>query len=69
MTMLLILLILILIGWEAYWTVRACWKAAKSGDFKWFVFMLLFNLLGLPEIYYLHYRKKNSNTKCIEQQD
>ena len=69
MLILLILLILILVAWEAYWTVRACWKAAKSGEFKWFVFMLVFNLLGLPEIYYLHGRKRYSNINSIEQQN
>ena len=53
----LVSLILILSAWEAYWTVKACWKAAKSDEFNWFLFMLLFSLLGLPEIYYLHYRK------------
>jgi len=52
----LIFLILVLIVWEAYWTVTACWKAAKSDEFNWFLFMMLFNLLGLPEIWYLHYR-------------
>jgi hypothetical protein len=59
----LILIILILIIWEAYWTVKACWKAAKSGDFNWFVFMLLFSLLGLPEIYYLHYKQNDSRVE------
>jgi hypothetical protein len=59
----LILLILILITWEVYWTIKACWKAAKYDEYNWFVFMLIFNLLGLPEIYYLHYRKKNSNSQ------
>jgi len=50
--------ILILALWEAYWTVKACWKAAMADEFRWFIFMLLFSLLGIPEIYYLHIRKK-----------
>jgi len=58
----LLLLILIWVAWEAYWTVKACWKAAKSDEFNWFLFMLLFNLLGLPEIYYLHYRKDDTRS-------
>ena len=33
-------------------------KAAKADEFGWFVFMLVFSLLGVPEIYYLHSRKK-----------
>ena len=52
----LIFLIFVLIAWEVYWTVKACWKAAKSDEFNWFLFMMLFSLLGLPEIYYLDYR-------------
>ena len=53
--------IIILSLWEIYWTAKACWKAAQAKESYWFVFMLVFNLLGLPEIYYLHIRKdKNS---------
>ena len=43
--------------WEIYWTAKACWKAAQAKEGYWFIFMLVFNLLGLPEIYYLHFRK------------
>tara|TARA_B110000438_G_C15540108_1_gene532382 strand:+ start:431 stop:763 length:333 start_codon:yes stop_codon:yes gene_type:complete len=39
--------------------LKACWAAAKPDDFNWIVFMLLDSfLLELPEIYYLHYRKR-----------
>ena len=54
----LIAAILILALWEAYWTVKACWKAAKADEFGWFIFLLLFSPLGVPEIYYLHLRKE-----------
>lgn len=57
----LIAAILIWAIWESYWTVKACWSAAKNNDFNWFVFMLLFSLLGIPEIYYLHFRKSKVN--------
>ena len=43
--------------WEIYWTAKACWKAAQAKEGYWFIFMLVFNLLGIPEIYYLHFRK------------
>ena len=53
--------VIILSIWEIYWTAKACWKAAQVKEGYWFVSMLVFNLLGLPEIYYLHIRKdKNS---------
>ena len=54
----LVVLIILLVVWEVYWTAKGCWKAAKADEKNWFVFMLVFNLLGLPEIYYLHYRNK-----------
>ena len=50
----MILLIVILILWEIYWTVKACWLAAKNDDKGWFIFMIIFNLLGIPEIIYIY---------------
>lgn len=52
----ILIAIVILIIWELYWTVMACWMASKRNEFKWFVFMLVFNLLGIPEIYYIYSR-------------
>tara|TARA_Y200000002_G_scaffold94082_2_gene75867 strand:+ start:130 stop:336 length:207 start_codon:yes stop_codon:yes gene_type:complete len=34
----MILLLLILIAWEAYWTYEACWEAARSNAKDWFIF-------------------------------
>ncbi len=48
------IVILALVVWEIYWTVRACWLAAKNNDKGWFIFMLVFNLLGIPEIIYIN---------------
>tara|TARA_B100001250_G_scaffold61188_1_gene47801 strand:- start:50 stop:256 length:207 start_codon:yes stop_codon:yes gene_type:complete len=53
-----VLLIAVLIVWEAFWTYKACWLAAKQNQKAWFVVFLLFNLLGIPEIIYLLYNKK-----------
>ena len=50
----MIILIVILIFWEIYWTVKACWLAAKNDDKGWFIFMIIFNLLGIPEIIYIY---------------
>ena len=50
--------ILALIVWEIYWTVKACWLAARNNDKGWFIFMLVFNLLGIPEIIYINKIKK-----------
>ncbi len=56
-----VLLIVVLILWEAFWTYKACWLAAKKEQKAWFVVFLLFNLLGIPEIIYLIYHKKKLN--------
>ena len=51
--MLYILGLITLIVWEAYWTYKACWLAAKKDHKGLFLFFLIFNLLGIPEIIYL----------------
>ena len=56
-----VLLIVVLLLWEAFWTYKACWLAAKQDQKIWFVVFLLFNLLGIPEIIYLIYNKKKLN--------
>ena len=50
--------ILALIVWEIYWTVRACWLASKNDDKGWFIFFLIFQLLGIPEIIYIYKKEK-----------
>jgi hypothetical protein len=46
-------LIILLAIWEVYWTYQACWLASKLDQRKWFLFFLVFNLLGIPEMIYL----------------
>lgn len=36
----------------------ALWRAAKNSNKYWFIFMLVVNLLGIPEILYLLYFSK-----------
>ncbi|MFL2706707.1 MAG: DUF5652 family protein [Gammaproteobacteria bacterium] len=57
----LITLILILATWEVYWTYHACWIASKLDEKKHFLFFLIFNLLGIPEIIYIYKKKKELN--------
>ena len=49
----MITLIILLALWELFWTYQACWLAAQRNERKWFLFFLMFNLLGIPEIIYL----------------
>ena len=52
-----ITLIILLALWELYWTYHACWLASQRNEKKWFLFFLMFNLLGIPEIIYLQKKK------------
>lgn len=62
----MIFLITLLVLWELYWTVTACWLAANRGDKGWFIFFLIFNLLGIPEIIYI---RKYKNSLSINDKD
>ena len=57
----LITLIVVLTVWEVYWTYHACWIASKLDEKKHFLFFLIFNLLGVPEIIYIYRKKKELN--------
>jgi len=57
----LITLIIVLTVWEVYWTYHACWIASKLDEKKHFLFFLIFNLLGIPEIIYIYRKKKELN--------
>ena len=61
----LIILFIIIAAWELYWTYHACWIASKLDDKRSFLFFLIFNLLGIPEIIYI-YRKKKEYTNFNE---
>ena len=41
--------------WSLFWQILGLWFAAKNGDRGWFLLFLFVNLLGIPEIYYLHH--------------
>ena len=49
-----IIILAILAAWEIYWTYNACWIASKLDENKAFLFFLVFNLLGIPEIIYIY---------------
>ena len=61
----LIILFIIIFAWEVYWTYHACWIAFKLNEKKTFLFFLIFNLLGIPEIIYI-YRKNKEYTNFNE---
>ncbi len=60
---LLILLLFTLILWELIWKAVALWTSAKKHQKLWFIFILIFNTVGiLPIVYLLFGRKKDETT-------
>ena len=53
----IILLILVLL-WSIPWKGYALWLAARKGDRKWFIALLVVNTVGLLEIFYIFYFSK-----------
>lgn len=40
--------------WTLYWKGMALWRSAQLGHRPWFIIILLVNLFGLIEIFYLY---------------
>lgn len=56
-----VLIILVLIIWTFIWKGLALWCAARNNHRAWFIALLLINTLGILEIiYYFFFRKENS---------
>lgn len=47
------MILLILAIWTIPWKVYAVWTAAKRGEKKWFVVLLILNTVGILEIFYI----------------
>ena len=55
-------LIILAAIWSLAWKGVALWKAAKRGDKRWFIVLLVVNTLAILEIVYLRWfakEKKN----------
>lgn len=44
--------LLALITWSVVWKGLALWRSAKKDDSFWFVILLIFNTVGLLEMFY-----------------
>jgi len=54
-----IFLFIILCIWETAWKAVALWKSGTHKQLAWFIFIFIFNTLGiLPIIYLLFFQKK-----------
>jgi hypothetical protein len=45
--------IILLLVWSLFWKGLALWHAARLGNNRWFIAMLLLNTMGILEIFYL----------------
>jgi hypothetical protein len=55
----MILLFVLVALWDGIWKAIGLWKSGNHKQLGWFIFILLFNTLGiLPIIYLLFFQKK-----------
>jgi len=52
--------VLVLIGiWEVIWKGKGLWKSGRNNQLMWFVFILIFNTVGiLPIVYLVWFQKR-----------
>lgn len=58
--------IIILVLWTAFWKGVSMWYAAKRNDTAWFVILMLFNTLGILDMYYLFGVAKIKSDKLLK---
>ena len=46
-------LITVAIVWELVWKGIALWRAGRNNDLTWFIFIFIFNTLGILPIIYI----------------
>ena len=60
--LIIILLLIPLIIWEAIWKGIGMWKAARNGQLGWFIAILIINSIGILPIAYLYFFQKKQET-------
>lgn len=51
--------------WSLAWKAFGLWHAAKNGQYKWFIVMLLVNTVGIVEIVYLFFFRNDRDETPI----
>ena len=59
---------IILIIWSVIWKGITLWKAGRNNQLTWFVVLLVVNTLGVLEIIYLLFFRKNMNSRVIREE-
>lgn len=51
--------VILIIIWDSIWKGIGLWKCGRNNQLVWFIFILIFNTVGiLPIIYLLFFQKK-----------
>ena len=51
-----------LIVWDVVWKLIALWEAARNNHLVWFIFIAIFNTVGVLPIIYILLNKKDSSS-------
>ena len=57
--LLVMLFFVFVVLWSLLWKGLALWRAARKGQKRWFIALLITNTLGILEILYLYVFSKN----------
>lgn len=57
------IIIILLAFWTLPWKGVALWRAAKRGEKKWFIVLLVVNTLAILEIFYIFVINKKGQKK------
>ena len=59
---------IILITWSVIWKLVALWKCGRNNQLVWFIVLAIVNTLGILEIIYLLFFRKNMNSNVIKEE-
>lgn len=48
----------LIVIWSLSWKGWALWRAARQRHVVWYIVLLVFNLLGIPEIIYVYVTRR-----------
>lgn len=60
------ILLVVALMWSIFWKGAALWHAARKNESAWFVILLIFNTLGILELFYLYGVSKVKSDKLFK---
>ena len=61
-----IILIIILVCWEAVWKAIALWKAGRLNHLVWFILIFILNTVGILPIIYIFAVARKKEKEIVE---